>query len=147
MGLLLGVFAFQSMASDWRPPESIRPFFEPPAAFADDLGAYRSPLTFDDGSPVETAADWPRRREEILATWRGWLGDWPPLIAGPAIQYVMQTERDGVAPHEAHGEIAPGGQTVAGYLLVPDGTGPFPAVLVVYGASPPKPTRAPAPYA
>ncbi len=132
MGLLLGVFAFLSMASDWLPPEGIRPFFEPPAAFADDLGVYRSPLTSDDGSPVETAADWPRRREEILATWRGWLGDWPPLIAKPAIQYVEQTERDGVTQRKVRVEIAPGDQTVAGYLLVPDGAGPFPAVLVVY---------------
>ncbi|MBN2559472.1 MAG: prolyl oligopeptidase family serine peptidase [Phycisphaerae bacterium] len=132
MWLLLGLFAFLSTASDFLRPESIRPFFEPPAAFAGDFGAYRSPLTFDDGSPVETAADWPKRREEILATWRGWLGDWPPLIAKPEVRYLEQSECDGVVRHKVTVEIAPGHQIVAGYLFVPDGAGPFPAVLVVY---------------
>ncbi|MBP8911900.1 MAG: hypothetical protein KBI32_10405 [Phycisphaerae bacterium] len=34
--------------------EILGPFFAPPALFAGDLGNYRSPLTFDDGSPVKT---------------------------------------------------------------------------------------------
>ena len=46
--------------------EKIAAAFKPPAEFADDFGAYRSPLKFDDGTPVRTAADWPRRRQEIL---------------------------------------------------------------------------------
>ncbi len=132
MALLLGLLGLLSMALDRLPPQSIRPHFEPPASLAGDLGAYRSPLVFDDGSLVKTAEDWTRRRREILATWREWLGDWPPLTARPEIRYLEQTERDGVIQHKVHVEIAPDNQTVAGYLLVPDGAGPFPAVLVVY---------------
>lgn len=132
MSLLLGLLGLMSTALDCLPPESIRPFFEPPAAFAGDLGGYRSPLLFDDGSPVETPEDWRRQREEILAAWRNWLGDWPPPIANPDIRYLQQSRRDSFLQHEVAVEIAPNDQTVTGYLLVPDGDGPFAAVLVVY---------------
>lgn len=113
-------------------PETLRPFFSPPAALAGDLGAYRSVLEFNDGSRVRTAEDWRRRREEILATWRELTGFWPPLIENPKVQYLDEMQRDDLTQHKVTVEIAPGGQTVAGYLLVPKGQGPFPAVLVVY---------------
>jgi dienelactone hydrolase len=113
-------------------PETIRPFFAPPAQFANDFGGYRSPLTFDDGTPVKTPADWQKRREEILAAWRDLTGSWPPLIEKPEVQYMQRTQRDGLTQHQVSIEVAPNGQTVAGYLLVPEGKGPFPAVLVVY---------------
>jgi hypothetical protein len=113
-------------------PETLRPFFSPPAALAGDLGAYRSVLEFNDGSRVRTAEDWRRRREEILATWRELTGFWPPLIENPKVQCLDEMQRDDLTQHKVTVEIAPGGQTVAGYLLVPKGQGPFPAVLVVY---------------
>ena len=43
----------------------LAPLFRPPASFQGKLGSYRSPLIFDDGSPVRSAAEWPRRRAEI----------------------------------------------------------------------------------
>jgi hypothetical protein len=101
-------------------PEGIRPFFAPPAQYADDFGKYRSPLVFSDGAPVKTAADWPKRRAEILTAWRSLLGAWPPLIEKPKVQYLQQEHRDNFTQHKVLVEIAPGGQTVAGYLLVPD---------------------------
>ncbi|HPC96821.1 MAG TPA: prolyl oligopeptidase family serine peptidase [Sedimentisphaerales bacterium] len=113
-------------------PETLRPFFSPPAVFAGDFGAYRSPLLFDDGTWVRTVDDWRRRRQEILAAWRELTGFWPPLIENPKVQYLDQTLRDGLTQYKVTVEIAPGGQTVAGYLLIPEGQGPFPAVLVVY---------------
>jgi hypothetical protein len=110
--------ASQSQAADI--PESIRPFFSPPAQFANDFGSYKSPLVFNDGAPVRTPADWQKRRAEILATWRSLLGTWPPLIERPKVQYLEQQHRDSFTQHKVTVEIAPGGQTVAGYLLVPD---------------------------
>jgi dienelactone hydrolase len=115
-----------------KPPKEIQPFFGPPAEFAGDFGAYKSPLIFHDGTRANTPADWQRRREEILATWRGVTGSWPALIEKPRIRYVEQKRRDSFTQHRTSIEIAPNAQTVAGYLLVPDGDGPFPAVLVVY---------------
>jgi dienelactone hydrolase len=116
--LALLPMANQSQAADV--PESIRPFFAPPAQFANDFGSYKSPLVFNDGTPVKTPTDWQKRRAEVLATWRNLLGTWPPLIERPKVQYLEQQHRDNFTLHKVVVEIAPGGQTVAGYLLVPD---------------------------
>src|SRR5436309_11705054 len=67
----------------WR---TIARFFEPPAEFADQLGAYRSPLLFDDGSGVKSAADWPRRRKEIADTWHGLMGPWLAVLEKPKVE-------------------------------------------------------------
>jgi len=117
--LLLVQVAGQTQPTDV--PESLRPIFAPPAQYANDFGNYKSPLTFNDGAPVKTPADWQKRRQEILATWRNLLGTWPPLIEKPKVQYLEQQHRDSFMQHKVVVEIAPGGQTVAGYLLVPDG--------------------------
>jgi dienelactone hydrolase len=140
---LLSLLPMASQSEVADVPESIRPCFAPPAQFANDFGSYKSPLVFHEGTPVRTPADWQRRRAEILATWRGLLGTWPPLIEKPKVQYLEQQHRDNFTQHKVTVEIAPNGQTVAGYLLVPGSSGPgansirnssgrFPAVLVVF---------------
>jgi dienelactone hydrolase len=113
-------------------PAKIAPFFRPPPEFAEDYGDYRPVLKFNDGSPVKTPADWQKRRAEILETWRKLIGSWPPLIDKPKIEYLAKEQREKLTQHQVSIEIAPNQQTVMGYLLVPDGEGPFPAVLVVY---------------
>ncbi|MBN1507812.1 MAG: hypothetical protein JW955_13260 [Sedimentisphaerales bacterium] len=113
-------------------PDCLRASFGPPPRFAGNFGQYKSPLEFNDGTPVKTAADWRKRRQEIIAAWRGLTGFWPPLIEKPQVQYVATTHRENFTQHKVTIEIAPGQQTVGGYLLVPDGEGPLPAVLVVY---------------
>jgi dienelactone hydrolase len=114
------------------PPEKIAPFFKPPPEFADDLGQYRSPLKFDDGTPVRTPEDWPKRRREILNYWHGAMGEWPPLIDKPKIEYGEKERRGTVTQHQIKIETAPGRTVSDAFLLVPDGEGPFPAVVVVY---------------
>ena len=54
--------------------EKIVPFFEPPKEWRGQYGDYRSPLIFKDGSKVETAADWARRRKEIREDWMSLMG-------------------------------------------------------------------------
>jgi hypothetical protein len=112
--------------------KKIAPFFTPPPEFAGDFGNYRSPLRFDDGSPVKTPADWPKRRQEILKTWHTIMNPWPPLIAEPKIEYVEKSRRDNFTQHKVNIAIAPDHRTWNGYLLVPDGQGPFAAVIVVF---------------
>jgi hypothetical protein len=125
MAYVLCLFSLLPMAS--RPnsigsvPDAIRPFFAPPDQYANDFGSYKSPLVFNDGTPVKTAADWQERRTEILGVWRGLVGTWPPLIERPKVQYLEQRHRDNFTQHKVVVEIAPNGQTVSGYLLVPDG--------------------------
>jgi len=120
-------------------PASLRPFFTPPAQYANDFGTYKSPLLFNDGTPVKTPADWQKRRAEILTTWRHLLGNWPPLLDKPKVEYLDRQHRDNFTQHRVTVEIAPGGQTAAGYLLVPDpvvrppsSVVRMPAVLVVF---------------
>jgi dienelactone hydrolase len=122
-----GVTADEHTAA-WR---TIAPFFQPPPEFRDKFGSYRSPLLFDDGTPVRTAADWPRRREEILKTWNGLMGSWPPVIEKPKVEIFSQARRENFTQSRVRLEIA-AGQTGEGWLMVPDGGGPLPAVLVVY---------------
>jgi hypothetical protein len=113
-------------------PERLAPYFRPPAAHADDLGKYRSPLRMDDGSVVKTAADWAKRRTEILNYWHGVMGPWPEVLVRPKLVY-LDKDRDGtVTRHHISLEVALGQMTDDAYLLVPDGKGPFPAVVVVF---------------
>ena len=110
----------------------LAPYFRPPAKFAGDLGKYRSPLLFDDGKLVRTAADWRKRREEIRRYWHSVMGPWPELIEKPKLEYGKK-ERDGsVTRHAVRIEVAPGRMSDDAFLLVPDGDGPFPAVVVVF---------------
>jgi len=113
-------------------PTVLRVHAEPPPEFAGDFGPYRSPLTFDDGRPVRTADDWPARRAEIRKKWLDMLGGDFELLAAPQLEFVSVERRENFAQHRVRIEIAAGGKRVDGYLLVPDGPGPFPAVLVPF---------------
>ncbi len=113
-------------------PRNIAPFFSPPPELAKDFGEYRSPLRFYNGTLVKTQDHWQKRRKEILETWHGIMGHWPPLIEKPKIEYLETKHRENFTQHRLRLEIAPKQQTVNGYLLIPDGTKLFPAVLVVY---------------
>ncbi|HAD60460.1 MAG TPA: sialidase, partial [Planctomycetaceae bacterium] len=102
------------------------------------FGGYRSVLTFPDGSPVKTPADWQRRREQIRSKWNDLLGEWPPLITKPEVK-VLKSERpekgDGTAEafvrHRIRFRWTPN-ELTEGWLLIPDGDGPRPAVLTVF---------------
>jgi hypothetical protein len=109
----------------------IAPHFQPPPDLAGKLGDYRSLLQFEDGTPVKTAADWPRRRAELVQIWSKALGPWPAVLERPRLDVLRQEQREGLTWRRVRLEIAPR-QTGEGWLLVPEGRGPFPAVLVVY---------------
>lgn len=127
LGILLG-----ATATEKKPPPELAEFFQPPEKYRNDFGAYRSPLLFADGTQVNTPADWQRRRAEILAYWHKVMGPWPALIAKPTVETVKTSRRENITQHQLRLGIALGGDKVDGLLLVPDGKGPFPAVLVVY---------------
>lgn len=117
---------------DRQPPPELAPFFRPPESVRSDYGGFRSPLQSADGTQVKTPADWHRRRAEILATWHKIMGVWPPLIEKPRVETVSTTRREGITQLRLRMEIALDGEVVEGLLLVPDGSGPFPGVLVVF---------------
>jgi prolyl oligopeptidase family protein len=109
--------------------------FVPPEEYKGKFGEYRSVLKFDDGSPVKTPQDWARRREEIRKTWHGAMGAWPPLVEKPRINYVSKEHVENFTRHKVEVEVAPGKPVGTQFLLVPDGEGPFPAVLVTWYGS------------
>ena len=111
--------------------DKISAAFSPPGQFANDLGDYRSPLVFNDGRRVKTAADWERRREEILSMWHGLMGAWPEVIEEQKLKYVDKVDRDNFIQHTVEFKMTPK-HTTRGYLLVPKKPGPHPAVVVVY---------------
>ena len=77
-----------------KPPAEIAEFFAPPEQDRSDVGNFRSPLVFADGTRVQNPADWPRRRAEILSTWHKIMGPWPPLIERPRVELVNRTRRE-----------------------------------------------------
>lgn len=117
-----------SAKSAWN---SIEPYFQPPAEYAGKLGAYRSPLLFNDGTRVASAADWLRRRAEIERDWNELMGPWPLVIERPRVETLSETNREQFLQRRVRVEIAPG-QASEGWLLLPRGRGLFPAALVVY---------------
>jgi len=117
-----------SAGESWK---RIEGFFEPPPQLSSKLGAYRSPLLFDEGSSVQSAADWKRRRSEILAYWSDLLGPWPPLLESPQLTTLFELRRGDIVQRRVLVPTAPS-QSQEGWLLLPEGPGPHPAVLVVY---------------
>jgi hypothetical protein len=60
------------------------------------------------------------------------MGPWPPLIDKPKIEYLEKEQREGITQHHVRIEVAPKLTTDDAYLLLPEGKGPFPAVVVVF---------------
>ena len=114
-------------------PQALHPWFSPPADVAGDLGEFRNPLLFNDGSEVRTAAEWAKRREEILRTWHGLMGEWPPLITEPVVETLESVKQENFTRHRVRFPWTPTEKTT-GYLFIPDKatTGKHPAVLTVY---------------
>ena len=107
-------------------------YYEPPAEFAGKVGDYRSPLLFADKRRVQSPEDWQQRRSEILKLWQQRLGAWPPLIEKPTVKHLETVERDGYTQHRVQVQVGNEDQLADGYLLVPAGQGPFPAVFVPF---------------
>ncbi len=130
-GLLL-VLSIATATSAQAPPPDIRSAFAPPRELRGDLSTYRSPLIFRDGHAATTAAEWTDRRREILKDWHDAMGTWPPPVDPPSIETLGDpARREGYDERRVRLKVAPD-RTVEGYLLVPDGEGPFPAMLVVF---------------
>jgi hypothetical protein len=129
--LLFAVVTSSSFADDSAWPK-IEKYFEPPAEFAKDFGSYRSPLKFNDGSEVKTAEDWVKRRKEIVDLWHKRLGSWPPLLEKPKVEVLDTKDKDGYTQKHVHVQVSADGKIADGYLLIPSGKGPFPAVFVPF---------------
>lgn len=109
----------------------IAPYFTPEDSFANELGDYRSPLEFYDGQPVKSELQWQKRKEEIRNRWHSMMGEWPTLLKDQELEIIDSIEREDFTQHRIRFKWTPG-ETTEGYLLVPGGGGPHPAVVTVY---------------
>lgn len=117
---------------DQQPPRELADLFNPPSEYQGELGGFRSPLIFADGSGVKSADDWLRRRAEIRNQWHQIMGPWPDLIERPVVESVSITRRDNITQRQLRIGIGVRGEMVDAFMLIPDGDGPFPAVVVPY---------------
>jgi dienelactone hydrolase len=53
-------------------------------------------------------------------------------VREPKVEVVEKVERDGYREEHVHVQVSPDGKEADGYLLIPNGKGPFPAVLVPF---------------
>lgn len=113
-------------------PKEIAPYFTPPAEYAGKLDDRKSPLVFADGTTVRTAQDWKKRREEIRKSWHDLLGPWPKVLEKPTLETLSTKKRENFTQHQVRVQVAPDRTNDDAHLLVPDGDGPFPAVVVVF---------------
>jgi len=111
--------------------KNIAPFFTVPKAWAQENDSYRSPLYFENGTPVQTAEQWKKRREEILQRWHKMMGPWPALLTNPKVEILESTQRDSLEQFRVRFRWTPNAFTT-GYLLIPDAPGPRPAVVSVF---------------
>ncbi len=117
------------------PWSDMKPFFQPPEEFQGQLGEYRSLMKFADGMAVRSPQDWSRRRSEILKDWHAVMGPWPELLEQPRLNFQEQEHVENFTRHRLEIEVSPGRVIGPMYLLIPDGQGPFPAVLVTWYGS------------
>jgi hypothetical protein len=127
-GVYLARIQPDAATSPW---QRIAPLFSPPAAFRDDLGPYRSPLQFKDGRLASNTNTWAARRRELLDDWHQAMGAWPPLLEKPRLETLRSEPVESFTRHRVRVEIA-ASRFEEGWLLVPRGEGPFPAVLVPF---------------
>ena len=125
------IFRFSQLNAAESIPSDLVPLFNPPSNLIGRFGKHSSLLEFDDGTRVRSAADWQKRRAEIIENWQKEIGTWPPLIESPAMEYLSSTNRPGFTQHRVRVEVARG-LNLEGYLLIPNTAGPFPGVVVPY---------------
>lgn len=107
------------------------PYFSPPVEYVGKTAPGPFLLNFSNGKEPRNAMEWKARRLEIRKTWMEIMGPWPEVLEKPRLDILETSRRENFTQHRIRLEIAPG-QMGEGYLLIPDGTGPFPAAYVPF---------------
>ncbi|MBL6763527.1 MAG: sialidase [Verrucomicrobiae bacterium] len=112
-------------------PPDLMSFFQPPSEFVGDTSGYGTILRFDDGRSVDTPADWSGRRAEILDNWHSLMGRWPDPVENFETEILETKTREDFIQQKLRFRWSPNEKTT-GYLLLPKGPGPHPAVVTVF---------------
>ncbi len=89
------------------------------------------PLTFLDGRPVKTAADWRARRAEIWQLYQKYdIGTFPAKPKLDRVVMLGETPGDGYVIRDVRLEFGPQDKgTMRVQLMIPSGAGPFPVLI------------------
>lgn len=109
----------------------IAPFFEPPAAYANEFGPYASVLVDGQGKAIQHKKEWQKQRKAIRDKWMNQMGQWPDYIQNQHLKVLSSTAKDGYTEQEVSFRWLPDQET-RGYLLIPEGKGKKPAVITVF---------------
>ena len=111
--------------------DKISTYFSPPDAYEGNYGKYRSPLIFSNGDSVRSKAEWNERRKEILDFWHQQMGEWPDLLKDQELEIIDTLRRENFFQYRVRFNWTPN-ESTEGYLLIPDGEKPKPAVITVF---------------
>lgn len=114
------------------PPADLAQLFEPPPAYQNEFGSYRSPLLDENGATIRDVDNWWRQNHELRREWTDLLGDLPSRMRLPEHETVAIEKLGNLTRTKVRIRAGVGREEVCGYLIMPPGEGPFPAVLVVY---------------
>lgn len=109
----------------------IGPYFSPPPRLIEKTEGYPSVLNSQEKAKVSSKNQWLTRRKEIQSRWQEWLGQWPPSNKKQQLQVLESTVRENFVQQKVRFQWSPK-EATTGYLLIPDGSGPHPAVVTVF---------------
>lgn len=114
---------------DWH---DIGSYFVVPEQWQDDMGEFRSVMVMNSGDTVNTAEQWYNRREEIKELWHASMGQWPDILVGQSLVRLdsVLVEQD-ITRYKIRLRWTPNEET-EGFLLIPDGEKPMPAVITLF---------------
>lgn len=112
-------------------PSGLKAASTPPVSLSTGNGSWRPLLRFEDGRPVTTPAAWVERRQELHSYWETTLGAWPSPKSEPTLEILRSERTNALTLHRVR-VSAMADQSMEGWLLVPQGTGPFPAAFIPY---------------
>lgn len=112
-------------------PEHLQDAFSPANEYSGDFGEFRSVMKFYDGRSVRSKEDWKERRLEIKNRWHELMGKWPELLTEQTLKVVETEQASEITIQTVRFRWTPTEET-QGYLLIPKGEGPFPAVITVF---------------
>ena len=112
-------------------PEELRGLTQPPRGFQLDASRYESPLVQEDGGRADSVVAWMKQRQKLRQQWMQLMGPWPELLEHSPLR--MEAARRVDQHFEQQVQLqASLGKWIDGWLLLPDGEGPFASVLVVF---------------
>lgn len=109
----------------------ISTYFQPPLAYKEQYGDYKSFLIDEEGKAIRTKSAWKEQSNKIRSKWMQQMGEWPDLLSDQQLKYIDSAQRDGYTEYIVAFNWLPNQET-RGYLLVPNKKGKKPAVLTVF---------------